>query len=305
MREREAAIARRDDLQARWTESERIQTILRTIQPTTAPITEEIISEWYASLESRSFNSPTGVDAPSSWFHLRFPYQAEVYGPSLLEESHSTAGGVTGICRPVYLNTDFFGAVLGGDHGLGQQTVYYPPEATFYFYDIRAKAFCPASEHKMQVLASNYLVKCAESCSGRVDTRPLIQEFRKPHILREITTKAKAIFQADRSFFEGPQGKARYVDGYRINPQDEPAHQLFIKGIQARPGSRLTVAEAYERYAAFCRRLHVPALASAEFKKTMPQIIEATYGNRLRHDVPDPTGKHQHGWVGLACPEAP
>ena len=302
MREREAAMARRDKMCRRWEESERLLGVLRTIPAHTEPLKDEVVSSWYSKVEHRALAMPTGVDRASAYFHKRYPEQAERYGPAFIEKQEK-AEGMPALSRATFLNTDLFGAILGGDYGLGHQLVYYRPEAAFYYYDVRVEAFCPVSEAKIQLMASNILVKAAEACSQKVNTRSLLEDFRKPPVLREIVYKARAILEVDRTYFEGEHGKTRLVEGYRLDPTSEPAHRKYVKrAIQALPGARLRLSDVHAWYVEYCQRVHLPTLTPTEAKRSLAEVIEEIHGLGLRHDVADPqTGKHQHGWIGLSC----
>ncbi|TSA33865.1 MAG: hypothetical protein D4R65_07080, partial [Verrucomicrobiaceae bacterium] len=231
-REHEQSMTRRDDMVRKWMESERILGILRPIQAHTEPVNQIIINDWYTTVEKRPFGTVTDVNRPSTWFHTRFPEIAEKFGPAMLEEvKDSGPFGMSARCNPVLLNKDFLAAALGGDRGLGHMVIFYPPEKRFYFYDPRVLAFCPATDEKIQLLASNLLVKAAEACSHKVDTRPLVDEFRKPAILRQIVKLAKTILQSENTFFEGEHGKARYIDGKLGQPSDQSTCILFVKNV--------------------------------------------------------------------------
>jgi len=213
----------RDEMLARWKESERILGILRSIPSHVESLSEDAMSNWYHGVEKRSFDPiTTGVHKASLWFHDRFPEHAYRYGNAFLEEPIGA-----GQYRPILLNTDFFAAMLGGEPALWHQVVFSSAENTFYFKDTRLDAFCLASPGKLQVLASNYLVKCAEACTNKPTMIALLDDFRRPDMLLSITQKAKIILEAEQSFFEGPHGRVRYIHGHRINPADADTIYLF------------------------------------------------------------------------------
>jgi len=254
-----AAIQRRNDMFARWRESQRILDILRSIKPSQDDLTPENIAHWYGSIENFDWLGSPAVESPSLWFNIRFPVEAERYGNAFLEEKTEF-----GQCRPLFCNVDLMGAILGGEQSLGHQVVYCPDEGVFYYKDPVLDAFAPTTAAKIQLLASNYMVKCAESFGNKVTILPLLDNFRRVDVLKGIINKAKVILQAENSFFSGPQGMTRCIDGHRITPTTEPAHQQFVKRVMERlPGARITTSEAHARYVAYCNREHLPTMAPA------------------------------------------
>lgn len=302
------AAARQRDMFSRWRESERILSILRSVKPVPEVITPGAMDHWYAEAEQypsplikETFSSDgpgtARIDSPSEWFQARFPREVKIFGQPFLEE---TIDGR--VSRPILLNTDFFGSVLGGEKGLGHQVVFCPWESQWYFYDPVVEAFSPTTTAKLQILASNYLIKCAECFSNKATITPLLDEFRRPNILQGITYKAKSILEADRTFFEGPNGRPRYIEGHLIDPTSEPLHRLFLKEVMARqPGALLTVRDAFRHYSEFSRKKHLPALRMAEFKNEVSAIIHEEFNIRLRHDIRGEDGRATHGWRDLAC----
>ena len=292
---------------ARWQESERILSILRPIKPVPDEITLEAMERWYAEAEKypsplnkEPFVSdnlcPPRIDTPSDWFRSRFPRQVKIFGPAFVEESDGR------VCHPILLNADTIGACLSGERVLGHQVVFCPLEGQWYYYDPVVEAFCQTTTAKLQILASNYLVQCAQSFSSKITILPLMTEFRQPNNLQLITNKAKAILQADKCFFHGASGRVRIIDGYRNNPADEPGHRRFVQElIQPLLGSLLPMSVVHLRYVDFCNKRHFPVLTPAEFKKSILAVIEEFHGLRLRHDVPGDNGKECHGWIGLSC----
>ena len=302
------ATARQRDMFSRWQLSEHILTILRPVKVTPDEITPEAMEQWYAEaekypspLQMDAFSSDglgtTRIDTPNEWFRCRFPRQVKIFGQPFLEEIIDGR-----VSRPILLNSDFFCSILGGEKALGHQVVFVPSENIWYYHDPVVEAFCPTTTAKLQILASNYLIKCAESFSNKATVIPLLDDFRRPSILQGVTYKAKSILDADRTFFEGPQGKARMIDGQRLDPTSEPPHRLFVwEGMARQPGAFLTVTDAFSHYSQFCRSRHLPALRMVEFKNEVSATIQELFNIRLRHDVPGEDGRATHGWRDLAC----
>lgn len=239
------------------------------------------------------------TNRPNKWFAAKFPKQTELYGPAFMEVTLSDADKLDRII-PVYPNNDLFAAILGGDPDLGHQVLWYPPEATFYFFDSKVNAFCPTSEDKLKLLVSNYLIRCSQDCSSLVDGTNLFVRFRQDEVLGRIVTKAKALLEADRSFFDGKDGQRRYVEGRYIEPDEEPAYRTFVKQtVIKEPAGKITVNAAFHRYYEFCRAHDQLPLTRHEFKGLVAEVIREQFNVGLRHDVPGETGKASHGWLGV------
>ena len=238
---------------------------------------------------------------PNQWFADKFPEAARNYGPAFME---ATTPDMDGLPRsiPAYLNDDFFAAILGGDPRLGHQVVYFAPEETFYFFDLVTDAFCPTSVEKLIILLSNCLIRCSQECGATTEITNLVTSFRKPEILAKIVTKAKAMLEADRHFFEGASGKRRMVDGKIVDPNEEPAYKVFVKkGIVRNPEAKLTVPDAFHHYFRFCKEQGVSPLTRQEFKSLVAEVIREEFRICLRHDIPTDSGKQGHGWIGIDC----
>jgi len=237
---------------------------------------------------------------PNKWFAERFPEQAEQYGCAFLEGTWTDTDGLKRFI-PAYLNEEFFAAILGGDPRLGHRVIYYPPEDTFYFFDYRVNAFCPTTPEKLKLLLSNYLIRCSQDCGSLVDITNLVVNFRMDDALQRVIVKAQAILEADRTFFEGKDGKRRIVDGKVIDPRDPPVHEVFIKhSIIPEADGAITVTDCYHKYYRFCREKGMNPPTRVEFQAVVTDAIRAAFNIGLRHDVPGPNGKQANGWIGIA-----
>jgi len=237
---------------------------------------------------------------PNVWFASRFPEQTEQYGPAFMEGTWQDEDGLRHFI-PAYLNEDFFSAILGGDKRLGHQVVYQAQEECWYFYDYRVDAFCTTTDQKLQLLLSNYLIRCSQACGALVDVSNLVVAFRKPEALAKIIDKAKAVLQADRCFFEGKYGHRRFIDGKYIDPRDPPAHEQFIKhAIVPEPSGTITLTDCYHKYFGYCRQNGTPPPTRVEFQAVVAAAIRSAFNIGLRHDVPGPNGKQANGWIGIA-----
>jgi len=241
---------------------------------------------------------------PNKWFAERFPEAVERYGPAFMVGSWTDPFQQTHVI-PAHLNTDFFAGVLGGDPRLGHQVVYHSQEARWYYYDPMVDAFVPTTEAKLELLLSNQLIRCSQACGRLVDVRPLVVTFREPVILNSIIQRAKAMLQAESSFFMGKDGHRRFIDCRYIEPTDEPSYRQFVrKALVARPDGKVTLPDAFHRYYQFCADNQMQPLTRSEFKHLVSEVIREEFNVGLRHDVPGRSGKQNHGWLGIDCLDA-
>jgi hypothetical protein len=239
------------------------------------------------------------VNDPNGWFASKFPDAAAKYGTAFLETKYQDEELLMRTI-PEVLNEDFFAATLGGDRRMGHHVVYYRPENTFYFYDYREDAYYPTTEAKLQMLVSNYLVRCAQDMGSLVDICNLMVEFRKQRILQSVVDKAKALLAADKQFFSKDTGNKRIVRGEILDPSQEPLPKVFVfHALAPEPGAAVTVTDCFQQYRQFCRSKGLNALERAEFKTIVAEVIREEFDLKLRHDVPGLNGKAQEGWKGL------
>ena len=251
-----------------------------------------------------TFSMPGGcgdrIYDPNSYFAERFPEAVDKYGAAFMVGSWTDPFQQTHII-PVHLNIDFFAGVLGGSPQLGHKVVYFQPEGCFFFFDPMVGAYVPTTEEKLQILLSNILVKCSSACGRLVDIRPIVEAFRSQNTLNSVIQRAKAMLQADSSFFMGKDGNRRYVDGRYIEPTDELSYRLFVKEtITPDPCASVTVPEAFTRYVVFCARNHLSALQRSQFKALVADVIREQYHLGIRHDIDNGRGQTTHGWRGLS-----
>jgi hypothetical protein len=238
------------------------------------------------------------VTDPNAWFAKRFPSEAASFGAAFMEMVESDENGVQKI-TPTYLNTDFFAGILRCDKRLGYQVVYFSADETFYFYDEIYDAFRPVSVNKLKLLISNYLIRCAQDCSSTVDIRNLVIGFREDTVLNRIISRAKAIPEADDTFFNGENGQMRLVDGKVIDPTDVPCVSKFAKErIVWNDDKALTVSEAYESYLQRCSDADKAPLPLKDFTKSMVECIRSNFGLPFQNDIQD-HGEQKQGWSGI------
>jgi len=250
-----------------------------------------------------NFSMPGAGDRtndPNGWFAERFPDAVEKYGPAFMQATWIDQHFQKNVI-PAHLNIDFFAGVLGGSPQLGHKVVYFQPEGLFFFFDPMVDAYVSTTEAKLELLLSNFLIRCSQACGRLVDIRPLVDTFRKPSVLNTVIERAKAMLMADTSFFMGKEGHRRYVDGRFIEATDELSYRLFVKEtIVPDPCASVAVPEAFNRYVVFCARNHLSALQRSEFKALVADVIREQYHLGIRHDIDNGRGQTTHGWRGLS-----
>ncbi len=136
-------------------------------------------------------------------------------------------------------------------------------------------------------------------CNGNQN---IVMLFRGDNILDKIIVKAKAILEADRSFFEGEHARKRMIDGKIIDPAELPSFIRFGRECVHRDDkATLTLNDAYQAYFKFSNRNGIVPLIKNKFRAHIDEFIRSKYGLGIRNDVPATDGKHQQGWkwIGL------
>jgi len=241
------------------------------------------------------------ANTPNGFFHALFPEQTETWGPAFLESWYVDVDGLNRN-SPCEINTDIFASILGNDERLGHQTVYYPPEKSFYFHDYTDFSFHPVSEAKLKLLLSNYLLRCSQSCNSLTDIENLVVKFREEKVLKQIIEKARAMLEVEKSFFQGKHGKRRKVDGRIIEPDETPNYVQFVqKSIVKDPDSSLTISTAFHKYFKYCQSIKQKPLTRQEFKGLVAEVIREEFRIGLRHDILNERNKQNWGWLGIDC----
>jgi hypothetical protein len=233
---------------------------------------------------------------PSEWLGKRFPSVQERFGPAFLESIYLDDAGYKRI-TPISMNEDFIAGALGGDEALKHKVVFFKPESTFYFFDPRTQLFGPTSDEKLKLLASQLLVKCAQSMPASVDIEPLFIEFRTDESLRNVVKKAKALLAADASFFS-PQSPYTRAEGPETH---ERLARMFIRNsIKPEPMKTLTVRECFELFCAFCKASGIQPVERRFFTPMVEDLVREEFSLNLRKDVLGDNQRMQRGWKGLS-----
>ena len=235
------------------------------------------------------------VNDPNSWFVSRFPEEAKLHGVPFLLALRVDLEGLTHV-TPIFLNDDFFASIVCGPNRI----VFFEPEQQWYFYDPVPGAYCPTSPAKLQLLLSNYLIRCAEDCGSLVDVTNLVVNFRKAEVLEGVVRKAKAMNLCDNQFFQGEKGMRRMIDGKIVEPTDKPSYELFVeRNLAPEDRSALTVTDCFHRYYTYCKQHQIPPLTRSDFKSLITECLREQFSVGLRKDVPSKSGKQTEGWFGI------
>jgi hypothetical protein len=297
MREQEQAERLRSEMTSRWGESERILGILRSIE--SVPADTKGIEDWFTGVKCYPSHSAAVDDAllrtPNGWFASKFPNEQRTYGNAFYEEWTTSLQG-SQIILPSVINEDFLAAMLSGERRLGHRMVYLPADG-FWFKDPRLDAFCPTTDKKVEILLSNYLVKCAENMGANVASRVLFLDHRRPSVLAGIVQRAKTVLEADPRFFEGANAPRRVSDGRILEPSMPSSPEDFIHStFVPKEGGVVIVSEAYQKFLGHCQRENLTRVEFTEFKRVARQLVMEKFQLGLRHDIRTPEGRQTHGW---------
>ena len=300
MREQEQAERLRCEMTTRWGESERILGILRSLE--SVPGDTKGIEDWFNGVKGYPSHSAAVDEAllrtPNGWFASKFPDEHRAYGSAFYEEWTTSLQG-SQIILPSVINEDFLAAMLSGERRLGHRMVYLPGDG-FWFKDPRLDAFCPTTDKKVEILLSNYLVKCAEGMGGNVDSKILIKEHRRPQVLAGIVHRAKTVLEAAPRFFEGASAPRRHSHGRLLQPMSSSSPEDFIHGaFVPREGGIVIVSEAYHEFLRYCEMESLARVEFSRFKEVAKELVMEKFQLGLRHDIRTPEGRQTHGWKHL------
>jgi hypothetical protein len=219
----------------------------------------------------------------------------ETFGPPILESVYLDQTGQRRV-TPVSLNDEFFARVLGGDARLKHHVVFYVPEDSWYFFDPRTDCFNPTTEQKLQILLSQYFLRCTQDMPRAVDIGPLFNEFRSDATLKRIVKHARSLLAADASFFstESPHKRLQGAEVHtRITKQ-------FVRdAIKPTPGQVLPIEQCFAAFADYCRSKQLSTMARKQFKEIVAEVIKDEFDVGYRHDLQTEEHKYQRGWRGL------
>lgn len=297
-RQQEASEQLSRQMQARWKESERIQGILR-LAGSSPKATPEVITDWFSTVKSQAallcHAEQQQPWTPNSWFAELFPEARNRYGNAFFEDV-SVDSQRRQVTTPSVINEDFFAAILEGERRLGHRIVYLPAEG-FWFKDTKLDAFCPTTDKKVEILLSNYLLKCAENMGANVASKVLFLDHRRPSVLAGIVQRAKAVLEADPRFFEGANAPKRVSNGRILEPSMPSSPENFIHStFVPKEGGVVIVSEAYQKFLGHCQRENLTRVEFTEFKRVARELVMEKFQLGLRHDIRTPEGRQTHGW---------
>ena len=283
------------EMQGRWQESERILGILR--QQSAGSLEPLNIESWYQRV--RGFVGAAEKEKPhtaNEWFAQRFPKEVYRYGAPFFSEPSGKDPLHPANFKRALINEDFFAAILAGEQGLAHRIVY-EADTGFWFYDPRGDIFRLANSQKMELLLSNYLVKCAEAFGSRVDQSVVVGACRESHVLKRIVEKSKAVLEVDPEFFAAKNGNSRILNGRVLAPLLFKAPEEFIlSAFQPEEGSSVLATEAYQKFLCYCQLGNLKSVQFKEFKEIARELILERYQLGFRHDIRTPEGRQTHGW---------
>lgn len=300
---------------AAWADSERVLNLLRSQSGTQLkPITTSELLKW-ASTGDGFDKAPSlthtdnsverflfGAQAerkpttPAAWFAKMFPRQVETFGPAILESVSLDDSGEKRV-SPLSLNEDTFGSILGGDKRLKHHVVFYAPEESWYFFDPRTGFFSPTTEAKLQILLSQYFIRCAQEMPRLVNIGPLFDEFRTDETLKRIIKRARALLAADGLFFSSDSPYKRLHGG---EVHTRVTKQFVRDVVKATPGEVLPIEKCFTAFAEYCKSRQLTSIARKQFKQIVAEVIKEEFDVGVRNDLQTAEHKYQRGWLGLA-----
>ena len=194
------------------------------------------------------------------------------------------------------VNTQFWGAFLGGDRRLGHDVIYYIPERQFYFYDVPRSKYYPTSEEKLRQFVSLALQQCAQG-QDVLSAATILEKFRTNAVLDEIISNAKAALAAAAGFFNGPNAKPRWAQ-YSKSEQvvDRVASDFIDNWIELDERSVLSVSDCLESF----RKVAEASGTQKDLGSRMEKAIRQVYPAKgLRNDLLSTDGTGVKGWKGL------
>ena len=152
----------------------------------------------------------------------------------------------------------------------------------------------------MEILLSNYLVKCAESMGRNVDSKPLVKDHRRPQVLAGIVNRARTVLEADPRFFEGADAPRRHLHGRILQPTISSSPEDFIhSAFVPKEGAVVIVSEAYQKFLGYCQMENLTQIQFTEFKRVAKDLVMEKFQLGLRHDIRNSEGRQTHGWKQL------
>jgi hypothetical protein len=237
------------------------------------------------------------LKTPSDWFAAKYPTLTEDYGPAFLEHHSLDSDGLLHV-NPVEINVDLFAAVIGGTDEQSR-VVYYLPEHEFYAFDRAAQHFKTITEAKLKFGLSQELIHCASYMSqnrARVEIGNIFTKFRSGDVLDAILERAKGLLAVDQSFFA--EGSGNRKDPKKLTGE-QTARIFAVEALESKAGVLLKIADAYERYVAFCQAKQMPVvLPRNDFRSPMVVAVRDTHGMGLSKDLRI-DGKWTSGWRNL------
>ncbi len=243
---------------------------------------------------------PPKLKTPAEWFSYKYPEQTKTYNCPFLELRQPLVNGFDAV-TPLDINLDFFAGILRGDSKLGHSVVYYEPEMQWYFKDSDG-IYKTTSPEKLQNYIRALLLKCAQEMPQDVQLFNLFSKFRSDAITKLIIQRAKSILAADESFFSATSPNQR-KEGPEL---PERLGRVFIESmLEKRPGSILTVTQAYTMFCNLSQQRNLNPINRADFKEMMKDMMRQAFGVGLRTDLPNDQNKRQQGWkdIGFSTSE--
>jgi hypothetical protein len=281
-----------------WMQSERTLNLLRTKGQTPTPTQDQVDEAMLRFVQRLDLGRFPEIDeslpqlGPNQYFELSRPQLVADWGYPFYSTVVEQGGQPTGE-RIIDINSDFWGAFLGGDHRLGHGVVYFVPESRFYVFDLVLGCYVPTSEEKMRLWLSQSLQSRAWGQDATLASM-ILEKFRTKKVMDEILNKAKAVLAADAGYF---QSDARPKWGGVPKPGEvQVIVDTFVKEhVEQADEGIMPLGECLLQLG----KTSAVSLDRKQLTLKVNDAIRSTFNRGLRNDLRLPDDRVVAGWKGL------
>jgi len=279
-----------------WLQSERTLNLLRSKGQMPTPTQDQVDQAMLRFVQGLDLNRFPEIDEsfpcvdPNHFFEISRPQLVADWGwpfyTTVVEGSQQE--------KIIGINSDWWGAFLGGDHRLGHDVVFFVPESQFYAFDVVLGCYVPTTDDKMRLWASQSLQNRAWGQDASLATT-ILQEFRTRKVFDTIITTAKAILAADESFFHGRDARPKW-GGVPKPGEVQVIVDTFVKEqVEQADGGIMPLGDILLQLG----KTSAVSANKKELTQTVNDSIRSTFNRGLRNDLRLPDNRTVAGWKGL------